>query len=174
MSPAQFAAAAGASPKWISNTRRILRLSASMDATEARWFALIYDVHHSLECSLSRAAEIADVVVATSLEQRDIHIPVGRESGIELVIDLWRQYSVHLARLSLALNRPPNEQRGRPRATPLRRQRAYTRAVAYGVDVTRLREGMRRSVHERLVRLDENAAFLAAGRASLRRGRGPE
>ena len=79
--------------------------------------------------------------------------------------------ATHLARLSLALARPPVEQRGRPRTIAPRRQRALTRAIAYGVDIGRLREGMGRSAHERLVRLDENAAFLTAGRAALARKR---
>ena len=171
MSPAQFALAVGAPSKWINNTRRILGVPPTLDAAQARWLAIVHELHTALECSLARAAHIANVAVAASPHQRELRISIGPANTAELVIDLWRANTMHLARLSLALTRPPVEQRGRPTSAPKRRQRARTRAIAYGVDISRLREGLGRSVHERLVRLDENAAFLAAGRASLARKR---
>ena len=171
MTPAQFALAVGATPKWINNTRSILGLKLRLGPEAAHALSLIHQLHRALACSLARAAEFAAQVLRAPLHQRELRIALDDQGRMELVIDLWRDSTLHLARLSLAITRPPVEQRGRPSTRKQPRQRAVTRAIAYGVDVTRLREGRGRSVGERLVRLDENAAFLTVGRASLERKR---
>ena len=171
MTPAQFALAVGATPKWINNTRSILGLNSQLGPEAARTLGLTHQLHRALSCSLARAAEFAAQVLRAPLHQRELRIALDDQGRMELVIDLWRDSTLHLARLSLAITRPPVEQRGRPSTKRQPRQRAVTRAIAYGVDVTRLREGRGRSVRERLVRLDENVAFLTMGRASLARKR---
>lgn len=162
----QLSLAAGADVKWIQNVRRLLARPARNDAREAHWLGLVHELHVALGCPLANAARLADLVLAAPAEQRTLEVPLGEGIAV-LTLDLWREQSVHLARLSRALTLPPVERRGRP---PARRRRSTTsRAVEYGVDVERLRTGLQRTVSERLVRLDENTAFLAAGRASLAR-----
>lgn len=173
MTPAQLLLATGADRKWIQNARRILGRPAGDGASEARWLGLVHELHSTLGCALAVAARVADDALAAPPHQRELRVPLG-ESGARaaLVIDLWRDQSVHLARLSVALVRPIPERRGRPPAIRASRRSARARAAAYGVDVDRLRAGLSRTLADRLARLDENVAFLAAGRAALALARG--
>lgn len=164
MSPAQFALTVGAPSKWIQNARRLLRRRADDSPREGRWLGLVHELHSRVGCSLLEAARIADAVAASSGSERYVRVETGDTTHI--VVDAWRDMSLYLARLSRALTHPPAERRGRP-ALPRARRSASARAIAYGVDVSRLRNGLDRSVGERLKRLDDNAAFLAAGRRSL-------
>ena len=168
MTPAQLALAAGADSKWIQNARRLLDRAPANGPRDARWLGLVYELHSALGCALTVAALVADAAVAAPVDQRELRVPLGEPGGrAELVVDLWRDRSVHLARLSRALMRPPLERRGRPRTERTSRASARARAAAYGVDVDRLRAGLSRPPAERLARLDENVAFLIAGRAAL-------
>jgi hypothetical protein len=170
MTPAQFAVAAGVDPKWIRNVRQLLGRPTGNGPTEARWLGLVHELHSTLGCTLAVAARVADAAVAASVGQREVRVSLGEpgDGRVEVVVDLWRDRSVHLARLSRALEHPPAERRGRPPAARRTRASVRERAATYGVDVDRLRAGLARSPAERLARLDENVAFLAAGRASKR------
>jgi hypothetical protein len=171
MTPAQFALAVGADVKWIQNARRILGRAVRSDPSEARWLGLVHELHGVLGCPLSEAAAIADEALTAPIGQRTVRIHLGGTGRVELTIDLWRDLTTHLALLSRARVMPPIDRRGRPSSTkpPTRSIRAL--AVEYGVDVGRLRAGLGRSVAERLTRLDDNVAFIAAGRASLAKHR---
>ena len=157
MSPAQLAHVAGADPKWIQNARRLLARPAVCDAREARWLGLVYALHTGLDCSLREAARVADLALATRIDHRWLRVPADPTGRVELVLDLWRDHSIFLARLAQVLATSPLVRRGRPQS------RRPARKVAV------LRAGLARTVSEGLVRLDDNAAFLAAGRASLAR-----
>jgi hypothetical protein len=167
MTPAQLARASGAPLKWIHNARRILRRPPAHDQREARWLGVVHELHATLGGALAPAARVADEVLAAPAGQRELRVALGDDGRFELVIDLWHDRSVHLARLSHALVRPPPDRRGRPSKAVTRRRSASARAAEYGIDVARLRAGLSRTAEERLARLDENVAFLAAGRASL-------
>lgn len=171
MSPIQFAAIVGAGQKWIQNVRRLLARPARNSATEARWFGLVHALHTGLACTLREGARVADLCVAADANRRWLHVGVDESARAELVIDLWRDHSIFLARLSWSTANPVRELRGRRSAHQATRRSAIVRATEYGVDVARLRAGLARTVSERLARLDDNAAFLAAGRASLVRQR---
>ena len=174
MSPAQLAHVAGADPKWIQNARRLLARPAVCDAREARWLGLVYALHTGLDCSLREAARVADLALATRIDHRWLRVPADPTGRVELVLDLWRDRSIFLARIAQVLATSPLVRRGRPPIRRPARKTAVLRAIEYGVDVSRLRAGLARTVSERLVRLDDNAAFLAAGRASLARRSGRE
>lgn len=169
MSPAQFALAVGADPKWIQNARRLLGRPAGAEPADARWLGIVHELHASLSCSLAVAARIADLVVEAPVSQRELRVPLDDAVAFVLTIDLHRAWTMHLARLSRALVMPPPERRGR--RAPVSRASASKRALGYGIDVERLRAGLGRRVPERLTTLDANAALLAAGRASLNRKR---
>lgn len=169
MSPAQLAIAVGANTKWIQNARRILGRAAAHDPAEARWLGLVHSLHNNLDCSLAAAANVADLAIAASSDQRYLGVEVGDDGRTKLVIDLWRDQTIFMSRLAQALTRPPVERRGRPSTQRSLREITLARAIEYGVDVSRLRAGLARTVSERLSRLDDDAAFLAAGRASLAR-----
>ena len=169
MTSAQLAIAAGVPPKWIRNVRQLLGRPAGNGPDEARWLGLVHELHSTLGCTLAVAARVADAAIAAPIEQRELRVSLDAtgDGRVRVVVDLWRDRSVHLARLSRAREHPPVERRGRPQAARRNRGSARARAAAHGVDVDRLRAGLARTPAERLERLDENVAFLAAGRASL-------
>ena len=167
MTPVQIANIAGTGRKWIQNARRLLARLASDDTRDARWLGLAYTFHTTLDCSLRQAASLADLALATPLDQQWLRVEADAAGRVALVIDLWRDHSIYLARLAYVLATPVVERRGRPTTRRRVRQSLTARAVAYGVDISRLSAGLHRTVAERLQRLDDNAAFLAAGRASL-------
>ncbi len=171
MHPAQLALAAGVDLKWIQNARRLLGRTPRHDAREARWLALVHELHVTLGCSLAQAARVADRALATGPEQRDLRVALGTDERAELVVDLWRDSTLHLARLARALTMPPPERRGRPPSGGSPRGSVRTRARVYGIDVDRLRAARDRTPAERLARLDDNLAFLTEGRAALARRR---
>ena len=170
MMRSHFAIAVGAPPKWIDNALRQLDRATANTPDEARWLGLVHTLHTDVECSLRMAAALADQVLDKRNTERFVHLSVGEEQRFEVVVDLWRDHTIHLARLSLALERPVTERRGRPRAKSTRGL-VRERAAAYGVDVARLEEGRHRTVEQRLTRLDENIAFLNAARLSSAKAR---
>lgn len=169
MTAAHLAFITGASQKWIQNARRLLGRSAANTPHEARWLGIVHMLHTGLGCSLNDAARIADVALHAPTTQTWLRIPVDEDGRAELVINLLREHSVYLARLAWTLANPAVERRGRPAAKRPPRIAPLKRAIQYGVDVTRLSAGLHRSVSERLQTLDDNAAFLAAGGASVNR-----
>ncbi len=170
MTPSQFALATGAPGKWIQNTRRVLGRPAVNDAHEARWLGLVHEFRVTIGVPLKVAAQCADTVVAAPPGQSHITIDFGDELRAALVIDLLRDRSIHLARLSRALEMPPGERRGRP-LTRKRRAGPVERAIVYGIDMSLLESGLRLSVSERLQQLDDNTAFLREARRSSRKRR---
>ena len=170
MSPAQFAIAVGADPKWVRNARQLLRRPETNEPEDAHWLGVVHMLHGAIGCSLATAARIADLVVAAPIDQRELRVPLDESGAFTLTIDLHRAWTLHLARLSRALVMPPPERRGR--RAPTTHSSATTRAIAYGIDVERLRSGLGRRVAERLATLDDNATFVAAARKSLATRRG--
>ena len=158
---------ADAGHKWIQNTRRLLNRTAANDPRDARWLGITHTLHSTLGCSLREAARVADLALEAPLDQHWLRIQLDGSGRAELVIDLWRDHSIHLARLAWSLANPNAERRGRPRTKAPTRASPIKRAIQYGIDVPRLKAGLHRSVAERLRTLDDNVAFVAAGRASL-------
>ena len=151
MTPAQLALAAGADTKWIRNARTLLGRPDANDAREARWLGLVHELHSTLGCTLAVAARVADAALAAPAGRRELSVSLGESGGCaELVIDLRREQSVHLARLSRALMRPDPERRGRPTAVRWSRASARVRALAHGIDIRRLRAGLLRPTAERI------------------------
>ena len=171
MQRSQFALAVGADPKWVDNARRQLGRATRNTPKEARWLGIVHELHAGLKCSLTEAAAYADKALAGSGTEQCVRLAVGESQRVEIVFDARRDLTIHLARLSLALERPPVERRGRPALKP-RRDRVRERAAAYGVDISRLEDGRHRTVEERLARLDENVAFIRAARASRVKSKG--
>ena len=153
MTPAQLSLAAGADAKWIRNARHLLGRPASDDVREARWLGLVHTLHSTLGCALRVAARVADAALAAPLGQRELRVPLDELEGrAELVIDLWRDRTVHAARLSRALMRPDPERRGRKPVVRWSRVSARVRALASGIDIRQLRAGLLRPPAERVAR----------------------
>src|SRR5438105_2936060 len=106
MTAAQFALIVGAPPKWIQNTRRLLSQPAANDAADARWLSLVHSLNTAIGLPLKTAARCADIAVAAPGPNRSITIELDDERRVAIIIDLHRDITLYLARLSRALEMP--------------------------------------------------------------------
>jgi len=169
MTLGQFAAAVGADPKWIQNASRILGRRFGRTPEEARWLRLVHLLHQSLGLSLARAAELAGGALAAPASAQPLHLATGSDDSAHVAIDLARFDSAFAAALASALAFHGPRARGQGRWTRPRRGNMLSAAEAFGVDLGLLRASLALPVHERLQRLDDNAAFLRALRRSAHR-----
>lgn len=158
----QMAVAASAELKWLHNAAGILGRKLRVTEADARWWGMLKNLTDSLDIPLQKAAGLATKLLARtsggrmqSLQQDGSHIAA-------ITIDMDRFHSVFLGNLSCSLNLHTPKRRGRRslRGNPLESARAY------GIDVSLLESGLRRSPDERLRMLDENLAFINALRIS--------
>jgi hypothetical protein len=156
----QFAAAVGASPKWIQNTSRLLKRAFRHTPEEARWLRLVRLLQERFDLSLARAAELAAQALAAPASERPVRLSATPDDSAELLIDVARCDSSFAAALAAALTFHGPKQRGQGRWTRPRRGNMLRAAEAHGVDLSLLRASLALTADERLRRLDENAAFV--------------
>lgn len=159
---AQFAHAVGAEAKWIENSVRLLRRAIRYTPAESRLWGLVRVLSQDMGIPLARAAELASQALRHPEDSREVRLGENASCCAAVVVDLARYHSAHAAALSAALELGGARRRGR--------RRAVSNAAWYGVDLSLLREGLRRSPADRLDGLEENAAFIAAMRNSTRKG----
>lgn len=157
-----LATAAGAPPKWVLNAQALLGLPPGGEG-------------RSRELALTRVLEqagfrLADAHARARLlleaEARGEPWPeVGRGGLVQVTVDRARFESCYALRCAAAASLEGDERRGRPR---LVRESGLERAQRYGTDVSLLEASLRRSVAERLDRLDADVEFLRSLRVARR------
>jgi len=164
MTPAQFAVAAGADPKWLINSRALLGRRSHYTAAEARWWGLVRILSESFELPLQRAAAAATKALTLGKDATWINVQRDASASASLIVNLARYESVFLANLSRALVRETPKRRGRPRP----RAKDPVRAAAdFGVDIQLLRSALENTPAELLELLEANSAFLQDARRSV-------
>ncbi len=158
----QFALAAGADEKWIENSARQLGCQLARTPAEARWLGLVRLLARDFEIPIARAGKLAELSLSHRPATTELTLVQSAGSVVALVVNLARYHSTFIASLSAALHHATPRRRGRP-ATELsgRAHDPVADAAAYGVDVSLLRESLRRTPAELLQSLDEDVAFLA-------------
>lgn len=160
MTSAQFALAVGADQMWIRNARRALGRPKRNDASEARWFGLVHDLHGSVGVALDHAARIADEAIVAPTHQGSIECEADPGMSIKVTLDLTRTRTLYELRLARALHLPVIDHRGRP-ATSYRPVVAeLERRARRGSDPIRLGLSARRPAAERLAALGSMAELL--------------
>ncbi|UCG85071.1 MAG: hypothetical protein JSW71_14150 [Gemmatimonadota bacterium] len=155
MTLGQLATAISAPPKWVLNANAVLQLKPAYSVQRARVLALTRVLEQSIGLPLKRAYQLA----RKTLKKPDDPASWRHESpgGIAaVVIDRERFLSDFTVNLSRARAGYAERRRGRP---PLKRKRGVAAAKRHGVDLSLLRESLKRSSAERLRRLDNDAAF---------------
>jgi hypothetical protein len=173
MTRAQFARALGADEKWVENAARQLGRRFSGTPAEARRMALVRLLSRDLALPLARADRCAGVLLRHAADERAARV-AEPDGVVGVEVDLARFHSTFAADLATALRQVQPRRRGRPASRPSPPSRdPLAAAAAHGVDLSLLRESLRRTPAERLESLDEDVAFLAAvrPRARARRGR---
>jgi hypothetical protein len=138
----QFAAAVGASEKWVDNACRILELPAIRDEPSARRLAAVHEIAHPFGMRLDCAAALATQALA--LDPRSGRTVIGSHSQCvaRLVFDVQRFHSrFGVAFAAALLQRPHRPGRPAPRFPRGARSRPaiLTAAAAKGVDVQLIR-----------------------------------
>ena len=163
MTLGQFAAAVGASPRWVLNALTRLGLPRRYGEPLARRLALARFIAAAAQTPLPDALRLADRV----LREADPHGTWRLEGpgGVSLAVDLPRFFTTYGAHLALALNSYGEKPRGR---RPSRQGSATERARAYGIDLTLFDSALRRTPAERLQLLDENMQVMRRLRGAAR------
>jgi hypothetical protein len=141
LSKRQFAAAVGATEKWVDNASRILARRFSRTETEARWLGLVRTISRAFDMSLQRAGELATEALHFDPHSPPSTIGLSGDGALAIVIDVQRYHSWFSLALAAALLDARYHKGPRPPQFP---RRARTRAAilmvasASGVNMSRL------------------------------------
>jgi hypothetical protein len=151
MTLGQFAVAVGAPKRWVQNAFQALGRPAVYTEPLARRLAFAKAVKEACGMPLRRAFPLAEGALARwpAHHTWEVREPDG---AVRVVLDLERFLSDYAVRLSLSRTRYAEKRRGRPRK---RRLRGLALAKWWGVDISLLRETLKRTPEERLRTLEE-------------------
>ena len=152
----QFAAAAGADPKWLLNSSRLLGRRLRRTPREASWWGLVRMLESSFRMPLEPAAQVATEAMKQGSEIVWLRARSDPSGSAAIVVNLQRYRSVSAANLSNALVRETPRVRGRRRQS----RDAIAMAVEYGLDLGLMKSALEKSPAERLKTLEANKAFL--------------
>ncbi len=159
MTLGSFAIAVNAPPKWVQNAHAVLGIAPAYTPERARLFALTRVLERGFDIPLKRAYRMAaETLQAPDRPERWCHL--AADGITQIAIDRDRFFTVFLANLSRAREGYAERRRGRPRV--LRRAKGVAAAVERGMDVTLIRDSLRRTPAERLRRLDDDLAFVSS------------
>ena len=138
LSKRQFACATGATEKWVDNAGRLLGRRFDRTEGEARWLGLVFEMVRCSRMRISRAAALA----TKALQANSGAIPLSRDAGLRLLVDLDRYHTRCSLRLSAAMldgkyRRGPSPWYLRHRARS--RPAILSHATAVGLDTGLLR-----------------------------------
>jgi hypothetical protein len=164
MTLGQFSTAVGAPKRWVQNAFQALGLPAAYTEPLARRLAFAKAVKEACGMPLRRAFPLAEEALARWPAHRtwELREPDG---AVRVVIDLERFLSDYAVRLSLSRTWYAEKRRGRPRK---RRRRGIALARWYGVDISLLRESLKRTPEDRLRTLDRAVEELRSMRVVRR------
>jgi hypothetical protein len=159
MTARQFAVAAAADIKWITNSAALLRRRLRYSDREAKWWGFVRLLTEAIGLPLKTAAEAATALLRVTQSGRQVTIGSDPSHSASLVVDLTRYESIFLGNLSRARVHELPKRRGRPPRLATSRQ-ALSSAHHYGIDLGLIRSALARTPAERLEMLEANALFL--------------
>ncbi len=153
----QFARVLEASPKWVLNTSRAIGADHDYSLERARSFAIARAVHEAVQLPLPQAFSLAREVLAEwTGDERPLSIRMEPSGDVSLTLDVYRLVASVNVRWSTLCESYAPIMRGRPKvktANPLDAARDW------GLDLSLLRDNLRKSPLQRLQQLDNMHAF---------------
>lgn len=144
-------------PKWVLNTMSALCLKPRYTLGLAQRLAITRAVHEGAGMSLLAAYAIARQALNTWKHATEcVTLPVSATGDVSLTLDVYRLLSTVNVRLADLRESFAPMVRGRPRT---KRVNALDAATAWGLDVSLLRDSLRRTPRERLRQLDAMREF---------------
>jgi hypothetical protein len=159
MTARQFAVAAAADLKWITNSAGLLQRRLRYSESEARWWGLVRVLTETIGLSLKKAAAAATASLRAPQSSMPMTIGADPSHSAALVIDLPRYESVFLGNLSRARVHETPKRKGRPPRLSASGQ-ALSSAQLYGVDIGLIQSALARTPAGRLAMLEANSLFL--------------
>lgn len=157
MTLAEFAQLLGTSPKWVLNAVSALGLSRDYARERARQLCITKALLDAGVGSLQEAFVLARrTLTAWRGDAQPVTVPLSANGDIALTVDVYRLLAALSVRESVMRESYAPLARGRPRAVvsdPLADARDW------GLDLSLLRDNLRKSPLERLRQLDRMRAF---------------
>jgi hypothetical protein len=163
MTGRQFAVAAAADIKWITNSAALLRRPLRYNANEAKWWGFVWLLMEAIGLPLKTAAAAASAALLITRSSTPVTISADPSHSASIVVDLTRYESIFLGNLSRARVHETPKRKGRPPRLAVGRQ-VLSSAHHYGVDLGLIQSALARTPSERLAMLEANALFLRAMR----------
>ena len=157
MTLSAFARLLDAPPKWVLNTLRALGLAPRYTLALAERLTITRAVHEGAGMPLPSAYAMAGRALRTwSGGTACVTLHTTASEDVALTLDVYRLLSSVNVRLAGVRESYAPMVRGRPRAT---RVSALEAATAWGLDLSLVRDNLRKTPHERLRQLDAMRAF---------------
>lgn len=163
MTLAQFAFLAGADPKWVLNVAAVIQWRRRYSLPMARRLAITHAITEASRIPIPTAYDLAGRALrAPAPCDGVLTIAADANDLVSLRVDIFRILAAVSARQARLATSYQAARRGR---RPSRRRDPVRAAAEYGLDVSLLRENIRRTPEERLRQLDAMLGF----RANVRR-----
>lgn len=162
MTLSAFARLLGAPPKWVLNTLRALGLPPRYTLVLAQRLTITRAVHEGAGMPLPLAYAMAGRALRTwSGGTACVTLHTTASDDVALTLDVYRLLSSVNVRLADLRESYAPMVRGRPRATRVSaiRVSALDAATTWGLDLSLVRDNLRKTPHERLRQLDAMRAF---------------
>lgn len=157
MTLAAFARLLDASPKWVLNTLRALGLAPRYTLARAQRFTVMRAVHDGAGMPLPAAYAMAGRALRSWRgDTACVTLSITAHEDVALTLDVYRLLSSVNVRLADVRESYAPMVRGRPRVT---RVSAIDAATAWGLDLSLVRDNLRKTPLERLRQLDAMRAF---------------
>ncbi len=157
MTLSAFARLLGAPPKWVLNTLRALGLAPRYTLALAQRLTITRAVHEAAGMPLQPAYAMAGRALrAWSGGTACVTLSITANDDVSLTLDVYRLLSSVNVRLADVRESYAPMVRGRPRAI---RVSALDAATTWGLDLSLVRDNLRKTPHERLRQLDAMLAF---------------
>src|SRR6202171_1607316 len=118
MTARQFAVAAAADIKWITNSAALLRRRLRYNDSEARWWGFVRLLTEAIGLPLKTAATAATASLGVAQSSTAVTIGADPSHSASIVVDLARYESIFLGNLSRARVHETPKRKGRPPRPP--------------------------------------------------------
>jgi hypothetical protein len=157
MTLAAFARVLGTTPKWVLNTLSALDRRPRYSVELAQRLTVTREIHDTLGVPLSLAFALAQQALReTPTSGSPVTLYPHPDTSVALTIDLYRLLSTFNARLAELRESYAPPALGRPRSRPVDPLAA---ATDWGLDLSLIRDNMRKTPEQRLRQLDAMHAF---------------
>ncbi len=154
---AEFSRVLGARPKWVLNTLKALNADGCYTLELARQLTVARAVHEATAVPMTGSLAYARLALRSpGSVDSPVVVHLNADADVALTVNVYRLLSSFYVRLAELRESFAPRARGRPRARRVNAQRA---AEEWGLDLSLIRDNLRKSPTERLRQLDAMGQF---------------